>query len=500
MADTEMDRSPPLDGIEDNFDADNECAETLLQLAMSESKTSSFRSISNDGSISKSSVPTRGTAQWDQPCSERDQICSYTNDLLKHIQRDHSYFWPGDERNKPFYNVEIDMSPDTSYPGDFFEGMLGDDVEVPPRWHSDISQNRVSKKSPMRKPHNRIVSTRVKSGSPLKNHPYQSGSRTHTFKEDKYSKFQLLLKCLIANDPNGEKNVIHSDPVSENNGNHNNKAGADLCSKQSSSSQGNTQTNVCKNCNCIISHRNSDENFAQCSSELSRCHNCGLETNSQLLEKHLETEHCMVKEGVQIDEDFSKFVADDEEASLYHTDPSGQVQGTSYKSSDCEMEHPEGANTKSIDMSVLIVPCPQCGVVLSEDLLSRHMLLDHKIMKESSAHADKCSCKHSMLQTYLDGSSGTRSASASNSTPCETCVQNLSTLSERCSATLSNRSSRADLTSPLFSIHSESPVKSTSSTTMSAEETRHQVSVLEDTAQTLLSCANTRIESKNVHF
>ena len=569
--------------------ADNECAEALLQLAMSISPPNKtghqqrrHSMSSNTASVTPKSKHNRrysaasGSSFVKEECdSSPDCGSGFTeeqeigNDLVKRIRLDHNYCWPGDEKSRPV-EFHSGMASDS-----LLEEILGDDVGIPPRWNKenaiDPPLKSLYKKSPGKR-------TRPYYGScPRKNY---ASSSTHVNKQvytsypttgastgtnsatngDKYSKFQLLMKCLIANDPSDGKMSFDELHIGGNDGKHNVEVGAgkkieseedeendsgpfvdaesDLegdshyvcpeCPKTFSKRRYLTKhvrrmhpeteipdmrdeiATACPNCFRVIQRRNFRRHLMVCDVEMSRsknrhytdsdsafCQFCGVQMKRHLLVKHLAKEHCIDRHTIQFDQEFSKFLADEESASMYQSDISYPMQETSGAYSVSQTVEVE--KSKDMDVAALIVLCPKCHISISDDLLARHMALDHEIIVDnaSALAASKCSCKHSMLQAYLDGT--TESCSSGNTGmnyPCEACVQNLSTLSEHCSATVSARSSeRIALGSPLSGMSSTSPVKSTrgSSSTISAEETRMQVSLLEDTALTLLKCATTPV-------
>ena len=576
--------------------ADNECAEALLQLAMSVSPPNKAEfeqrrpSVSSDKAFTSPkyrrnrsySVASASSFVKEDCGSSPDCGSGFTEeqeiggDLVKRIRLDHNYCWPGDEKSRPVEYASHNNNSATS--DSLLEEILGDDVGIPPRWNKENSVEAPLKGLYKRSPGRRI---RPYYGScPRKNYAVSSGqtnrqvhnvfssSGTHpvssntTDSGDKYSKFQLLMKCLIANDPNDGKGSYSEINFSSSKVNYKAEAGvankgkfeseeeeendsgplidveSDLegdshyvcpeCPKTFSKRRNLTKhvrrmhpeidipdmrdeiATACPNCFRVIQRRNFRRHLMVCDVEMSRsknrhyndsdlafCQFCGVQMKRHLLVKHLAKEHCIDRHTIQFDQEFSKFLADEENASMYPSDTSYPMQETSGTVSAAQTT--EVDKSKDIDVAALIVPCPKCHISISDDLLARHMALDHDIVVDnaSALAASKCSCKHSMLQAYLDGTTETSTSGNTGSNyPCEACVQNLSTLSEHCSATVSARSrERIALSSPLSGMSSTSPVKSArgSSSTISAEETRMQVSLLEDTARTLLKCAATPV-------
>ncbi len=560
--------------------ADNECAEALLQLAMSivpvplqgnsssspGSQTKSAASISPGHGYSRSPAYESGFTE--------EQRAEMECDLLERIQQDHSYCSSGDDKARPVDFPVAYYSGTTS--DSFLEEILGDDVGVPPRWNKENTRDSPQKPTNKRNAGRR---TRPYYGScPRKNYANVTGAKAKQLTvsppapsttsaandREKYNNFQLLMKCLIANDPADSKlplddlesatslqeagvnnNQVDSSSKpkngraklnSDDEGEHDVESDLDGdsqyecpgCTKTFSKRRYLTKhvrrmhpetempevkdevATACPNCFRVIQRRNFRRHLMVCDVEMNRaknrrtndsdldfCQFCGAQMKRHLLVKHLAKDHCIDRHTIQFDQEFSKFLADEENASMYPSDTSYPMQETS--ASAVQAVETERTDEKPMDVTALIVPCPKCNVSISDDLLARHMALDHEIIIDnaSALAASKCSCKHSMLQAYLDGSTETKN-SAGGSYPCQACVQSLSTLSEHCSATVSARSSeRIALSSPLSGMSSTSPVKSTPGTgsTISAEETRMQVSLLEDTAHTLLKCAATPVSN-----
>ena len=575
--------------------ADNECAEALLQLAMSiatpitpptktehqqrrrSMSSNTTTSVSPKGKHNRPYSAASGSSCVKEECdSSLDCGSGFTeeqeigNDLVKRIRLDHNYCWPGDEKSRPVEYVSFHngMASDS-----LLEKILGDDVGIPPRWNKenaiDAPQKSLNKKSPGRRarpyygscPRKNYASSSTQVNKQVYTSYPTSGASSGTnctSSADKYSKFQLLMECLIANDPSDgkmgydelsivgndakcnmevgaiNKGKLESEEEDENDSGPFIDVESDLegdshyvcpkCPKTFSKRRYLTKhvrrmhpeteipdmrdeiATACPNCFRVIQRRNFRRHLMVCDVEMSRsknrhytdsdlafCQFCGVQMKRHLLVKHLAKEHCIDRHTIQFDQEFSKFLADEENASMYPSDTSYPMQETSGACSVSQTV--EVDKSKDMEVAALIVPCPKCNISISDDLLSRHMVLDHGIIVDnaSALAASKCSCKHSMLQAYLDGTTeSSGSGSMGGKYPCEACVQNLSTLSEHCSATVSARSSeRVALSSPLSGMSSTSPVKSTrgSSSTVSAEETRMQVSLLEDTARTLLKCA-----------
>ncbi len=558
--------------------ADNECAEILLQLAMSAAPSAStagprtyrvsFGSPAGQNashSPASESTPESKNESFGSGFTEEQDFeePNVNNQLLRYIRQDHSYAEPVDGAPRSAdYTAAFHMNIGSD---SLMEDVLGDDVGVPPRWNKENAFDNLQKSTHRRSPYKR---TRPYYGScPRKNytasaaqtgkHDSSSGNLSSSNK-GRHNKFQLLLKCLIANDPVEKEMFAFEGPQNTPRGLSRPKvkaAGQNISGKikpekdddcengdlESSDIEGDSQyvcpdcpktftkrryltkhvrrmhpeteipdmkdgvATACPNCFCVIQRRNFHRHLDVCDVEMSRsknqrlhpdsdfvfCQFCGAQMKRQLLGKHLAKEHCIDRHTVQFEDEFSKFQADEEDASLYPSDNSHPSRETSRTLTAVQDKGVSTESKPKVDVSALIVPCPKCNISISDDLLARHMALDHEIFIDnaSALAASRCSCKHSMLQAYLDGTAETKSI---NNNPCEACVQSLSTLGEHCSATVSAHSSdRLALSSPLSGISSTSPVKSVpgSSSTVSAEETRMQVSLLEDTALALLKCA-----------
>ena len=137
--------------------ADNECAEALLQLAMSVSppnkaefeqrtpgvssdKTLTSPKYRRNRSYSVASAPSfvkedcGSSPDYGSGFTEEQEI---GGDLVNRIRLDHNYCWPGDEKSRPVEYASLNNNSATS--DSLLEEILGDDVGIPPRWNKENS-------------------------------------------------------------------------------------------------------------------------------------------------------------------------------------------------------------------------------------------------------------------------------------------------------------------------------------------------------------------------